>query len=67
MMMAMRELNAKGVDFVLDIIGDGPEFYNLKKLSDEFKLSDKVNFHGLINHDAIAGFYKKRRIFFNDI
>tara|TARA_R110000868_G_scaffold8774_13_gene44949 strand:+ start:1079 stop:2095 length:1017 start_codon:yes stop_codon:yes gene_type:complete len=41
---ALYELNKKGLDKNLTIIGDGPEKENLKKLSSSLDLDSKINF-----------------------
>lgn len=51
----------KGLDFELDIIGEGPELNNLKQLAKE--VNSKVNFLGYVKHDDLPKYYQKASIF----
>jgi glycosyltransferase involved in cell wall biosynthesis len=50
-------------DFILNIIGDGEEEENLKKLAQELNIYDKVNFLGFKQKDEIVKCYKESDIF----
>ncbi len=58
---AVKDL--KGIDFILNILGEGEEEYHLKKLVDEFDLRSKVVFHGFRNAEEVKEFYSKASIF----
>jgi len=51
----------KDLDLELDIIGEGPELDNLKRLADD--LGVKVNFIGYVKHDDLPKYYQKASIF----
>lgn len=48
-------------DWILDIVGDGPEMVNLKKMVQEKHLGNKVIFHG--HQSDVTPYYKKNAIF----
>ena len=50
---AFEILNQKGIDFVLTIVGDGPELKNLKQLTQKLNIHDKVHFTGRISNTAL--------------
>jgi glycosyltransferase involved in cell wall biosynthesis len=70
-----RLIRGKGIDllfnalkdiknnFCLSIVGNGPEEYELKRLTYELGISDKVIFCGYKNRDEITGQYKRADIF----
>lgn len=58
---ALKDLKNK--DFILDIIGDGEEKKNLKKLVREFNLCDKIKFHGFQPRETTHKFYQSASIF----
>lgn len=51
----------KDIDLELDIIGEGPELENLKRLAKEHNV--KVNFLGYVKHDNLPKHYQKASIF----
>lgn len=53
---AIKILATKRHDFILNIIGGGPEFNNLKKITAQL---DYVNLKGPIDHDQLPAEYKK--------
>jgi len=53
---ACGKLAKANVPFELHILGEGPEMQNLKKLSQTYGISDRVQFHGRIERDRIAQF-----------
>ncbi len=50
---ALKILNENGIDFVYNIIGDGPERERLVFAVYQSGLQDKVNFSGKLGHDVI--------------
>jgi glycosyltransferase involved in cell wall biosynthesis len=50
-------------DFVLNIIGEGDEKDNLKKLAKELNIYDKVNFLGHKQREDIVKYYKESDVF----
>lgn len=50
-------------NIVLDIIGDGEEIDNLRKMTEEFNLSKVITFHGNIDNDKINNYYTEADIF----
>ncbi|MFQ5952350.1 MAG: glycosyltransferase family 4 protein [Candidatus Omnitrophota bacterium] len=71
MLFAGRIIKGKGLDllldvlglvkedFVLDVVGTGPMEDILKKEVEARELTDKVIFHGWIDHRALPEFYKR--------
>ena len=53
----------KNLDVYLQIIGDGEEEGNLKKLVKELKIEHKVKFIKSIQNDEIQNYYKSANIF----
>lgn len=53
----------KDLDVILLLIGDGPEYKNLKKLVHEFGLQDKVRFVRSIQNKEINRFYVSSDVF----
>jgi glycosyltransferase involved in cell wall biosynthesis len=49
--------------FQLHIVGNGPEEEDLKKLSSELGISEKVIFYGWMPHDKVFDFYLKSQLF----
>jgi colanic acid/amylovoran biosynthesis glycosyltransferase len=52
-LQALARSKALGLEFTLDIVGDGPERERLAKLVLELDLSADVTFHGALAHGAI--------------
>ncbi len=59
----MPELLKENKNFVLNIIGDGPERENLEKLIDKLKLKTKVFLMGKMSKDELFCEIKKSKIF----
>lgn len=47
----------------LNILGDGPQIENLKKLVLDYKLSENVTFVGFVDNSKVAEFYQKADVF----
>jgi glycosyltransferase involved in cell wall biosynthesis len=47
----------------LNILGDGPQMENLKKLVLDYKLSENVTFVGFVDNSKVAEFYQKADVF----
>ena len=54
---------AKNKDIKLWIVGDGPEYSNLKKLIEELKLSDQVTLIGRVSRDKVKVLLSKSNAF----
>ena len=50
-------------DWILDIVGDGPERDNLTKLSRDKEIGHLVNFHGSKQRNEIKDFYNNAELF----
>lgn len=50
-------------EFVLKIIGDGPEEEKLKELASKLKIEDRVEFLGKLKHDELLGQMQKSDVF----
>lgn len=53
----MPDLLKENKDVILLIVGTGPEEKELKKLTDDMDLSDKVSFEGFVFHDKLGDYY----------
>ena len=53
----------QGRDFVLDIIGTGPEEAPLKALAEELGIKDRVVFHGRLPREEVLSFMRKAHSF----
>ena len=60
---AFAEILNSGIDARLIIIGDGPEFYNLRGLIDTQKLNDRVFLLGKLPHDMVLKYLKAADLF----
>lgn len=60
---AMGELVRSGTDAELTIVGDGNLEANLKALTREMNLSDRVSFRGLMEYDKLAAIYREHHMF----
>ncbi len=59
----MPELIKKNPELKLYIIGEGPEFYNLRGLVDTQKLNDRVFLLGKLSHDMVLKYLKAADLF----
>ena len=50
-------------DYVLDIVGDGPELDSLQQLSQQEQIDEKITFHGSKPKSEIADFYVNADLF----
>lgn len=60
---AIKELKNKRQDFLLNIIGDGPNREEFEQLANDLSISDKVIFHGIKTKGEIANFMRKSNFF----
>ena len=60
---AIAQLRQKRQDFVLDIVGDGPNREEYEKLTKEWGLNRIVKFHGLKSTPEVAEFMRKCNFF----
>ena len=63
LLQALAQLKQKRQDFVLDIVGDGPNRDEYEKLSKELGLEEIVKFHGLKTKLEIAEFMRNSDFF----
>ncbi|WP_332740972.1 glycosyltransferase [Hydrogenophaga sp.] len=52
-----------GPDFVLHVVGAGPEEAALKLMSQELELGERVRFHGFVSDDALTHLYQRSHVF----
>jgi glycosyltransferase involved in cell wall biosynthesis len=55
---SLSQLKQKREDFILNIIGDGPDREEYKKLAEELQISKMVKFHGRKTKEEIAEFMR---------
>ncbi|MFH0765206.1 MAG: glycosyltransferase [Calditrichota bacterium] len=60
---AARLLKSEGVPFNLDIVGDGPQLNEYKKLAGALKISEQVKFWGYQTKDQIAILMRQADLF----
>lgn len=60
---AARVMNEKGVDFEMEIIGDGPERESLEAQIREYKLANRVKLIGQVKSAELKDYYKKWQIY----
>jgi len=46
-------------NFIVDIVGTGPERERLERLSSQRGLEEIVNFHGRVNHNIVGEYYER--------
>jgi len=63
LLQTLAQLKQKRQDFVLDVVGDGPDREEYEKLAKELKLNDMVKFHGLKTKLEIAEFMRNSNFF----
>lgn len=51
---ALLIMKANGVSFMCELVGDGMDFYEMKKYSEELQLGDRVHFTGLLQGEELA-------------
>ena len=55
---AAKRLSVSGVNFIVLLVGGGPEETRLKRLVDELDLGDYVRFVGRVHHSAVSDYYR---------
>lgn len=63
LVLALSQLNKKGISFQLEIAGDGPLTENLKNLVKNENLEGKVIFKGSLSHDKVYDWLKNLDVF----
>ena len=63
LLKALALLRRKRDDFILDIVGDGPNRAEYEELTHKLGLQDIVHFHGLKTKQEVAEFMRKANIF----
>jgi glycosyltransferase involved in cell wall biosynthesis len=62
---AVSTLAADGVDFTLDVVGDGPLRGQLEALSAQLALGDRVSWHGWLPKGDVLALYRRADCFVN--
>lgn len=57
------ELKESGVDFTLDLVGDGPERPDYEQWVKDYGLGSQVTFHGWLPKPALVPFYRQAHFF----
>lgn len=60
---ALLELKKLNILFSLQVVGDGPQLKELKKLAKELNLVQEIVFEGFVDNNKIAVFYSQADIF----
>ena len=59
LLQALAQLREKRQDFVLDIVGDGPNRQDYEELTEKLELGEMVRFHGLKSKSEVAGYMRQ--------
>lgn len=59
---ACAELSRRRVDWVLSLVGDGPERGALERRARDLGIADRVTFEGAVAAEAIAGHYRSAEV-----
>jgi glycosyltransferase involved in cell wall biosynthesis len=59
LLQALAQLKEKRQDFVLDIVGDGPNRQEYEEMTEKLELDKMVKFHGLKTKVEVAGFMRQ--------
>lgn len=59
---AMKEISTAIPEAILDVLGDGPQMNNLKKLTEELGLTNNVRFHGYVKREEVPLFLEQSRV-----
>jgi len=60
---ALGSIQNRYPEAFLDVLGDGSTLPGLRRLAAQLGLSDKVRFHGKVNHEAVLGFLQQADLF----
>ncbi|MEI8139850.1 MAG: glycosyltransferase family 4 protein [bacterium] len=60
---ACAELNRQGVEFVCEIVGEGPQRGDLATLIDQVGVSEKVHLKGAVLQENILAYYQRAAVF----
>jgi glycosyltransferase involved in cell wall biosynthesis len=63
LLQACQELAAQGLDFHLDLAGDGPQRQELQGLVQDYGLSGKVTFPGFVPHRQVPALFHRADLF----
>jgi len=63
LLKALAQLKQKRQDFILDVVGDGPNRKEYEELTEELGLGDVVKFNGLKTKEEVADFMRKSDFF----
>jgi glycosyltransferase involved in cell wall biosynthesis len=63
LLRACKLLADSGLDFHLTMAGDGPKARQLKHLSNQLGVSDRVSFPGFVNYDRVSELFRAADVF----
>jgi len=63
LLKALSMLKNRRSDFILDIVGDGPEREKYEKMADALGIAEKINFYGTKTKKEVATFMQKSHFF----
>ena len=63
LLRAMHELTCRGVDYNLELVGDGTEGHALKQLARKLAISDKVRFSGWLQPKEVRAAMQQATVF----
>lgn len=59
LLQACSQLSRQGIEWSLDMVGDGPMLSDLKQLARQLGVQDNVAFHGAVGQDEIQQCYER--------
>jgi colanic acid/amylovoran biosynthesis glycosyltransferase len=63
LLRAGQELSGRGIDYEMELVGDGTEADSLKSLAAKLKISDRVKFPGWVSPDQVPARLRNTTIF----
>ncbi len=61
----LGKLEKSGMDYILEIAGDGEEEANIKREIKHHRMEQKIRFSGRLNYSDMADFWKRQDIYIN--
>jgi glycosyltransferase involved in cell wall biosynthesis len=58
LLRAARVLKKQGLEFCINLVGDGPLFHRMQRLAVDLAIDDAVIFHGRVNPGQVAEHYR---------
>lgn len=63
LLQAAAELQRRGINVEVDLVGEGPTRASLEHLAEELGVGSQIHFHGAVGQDDIRSFYARASLF----